>query len=103
MWGSDVEQSVINAGKQAIDKHGQLPSDPLRACAILGREWGEAINEALHATLYTLPPWYPDVPDVSSVLEPMKMEASRRLYAELAQVAATAMLMMEDIKCRNRS
>jgi hypothetical protein len=78
--------SVEAAAAEAYVKHGLLPSDPVRACAILGREWGEAMNEALLATS----------PRESSNVR--RHEAEQRLCVELAQVAATAMLIIQAVR-----
>lgn len=82
---ADAVRAVMAAMEAAVTKHGSLTVDPVRACAILGREWGEAMNEALTLT----------VPAPGSVRNPVHMR--RRLYAELAQVAATAILAMANV------
>jgi len=74
---------VVNASCLANEKHGPLTIDPVRACAIMLREGGEAMNEAL---LMTSPKGAP------------QMEARMNLYTELSQVAATAMLIMTHIE-----
>lgn len=81
--GGITISDCLDAAKRAQHKHGPLTTNAVRACAILGREWGEAMNEAL---LLTVP---------GSGYNPI---ITARLYDELAQVAATAMLMMEHLK-----
>lgn len=84
---SEVEQDVIAAVISAHRKHGLLTDDPVRACAIMLREGGEAMNEALLLT----------VRDRSS--DPVdQMNYIGALYDELAQVAATAMRIMTQIR-----
>ena len=82
MNSEDVMDDVAAAAVAAEAKHGRLTGDPVRACAILGREWGEAMNEALLLT----------VPGAEA-----RSKHRKQLYDELAQVAATAMLAMENI------
>ncbi len=81
MIPSGVHSMIDVEAMLALEKHGPLTKDPVRGCAILGREWGEAMNEALLATRpgQTVQGQY---------------EAKLRLRTELAQVAATAALMI---------
>lgn len=91
--------SVMRAAADAYAKHGPLTADPVRACAIMIREAGEALNEALLATRT------PDVmanesaePVITNAVEKVRQLHISRLYDELAQVAATCMIIMEEIE-----
>lgn len=80
-----VMLDVIHAILDADAKHGELTKEPVRACAILIRECGEAMNEAL---LLTAP-----VKDAKSDDRNIRFA----LYNELAQVAATAVKIMQQL------
>lgn len=95
--GIKVWTDIVNAMNAALSKHGPLTKDLVRACAILGREWGEAMNEAL---LATLPPKSFSTSEHAGTFEANKRKA---LYAELAQVAATAAVMMENLIDENQT
>ncbi len=67
---------------EADTKHGLLTTDPVRASAIMVREGAEVMNEAL---LMTRP-------------GAIVTRASRkRMFIEAAQVAATCILIMENL------
>lgn len=83
MISKAVVSDVMIAAHDAQMKHGPLTVDPVRACAILFRECGEAMDEALLET----------VPE-KSIISSSRLQY---LYEELAQVSATAMLMMENL------
>lgn len=78
-------KAISDAYEAALVKHGELTADPVRGCAILIRECGEAMNEAL---LMTAP-----VKDASE----MPNYRRQQMFDELAQVAATAMKIMNHL------
>ena len=83
--------AIINALDDAERRHGPLTTDPVRACAIMMREAGEAMNEALLATKPT------------NTAPLLRMEL---LYIELSQVIATCIRIQDNLakehpKCRN--
>lgn len=96
----EVEHDVLSAAISAVRKHGELARDPVRACAILIRECGEAMNEALLMTSGLIPDgfaWGPNMTH-SQVLNRFHDQCIDNLYTELSQVAATAMIIMTHIQ-----
>lgn len=65
---------------RAVAEHGPLTDDPVRACAILTEEVGEAVAEALSLTRRN-----------------PRMGAKDDLISELLQVAAVAVMMIKDL------
>lgn len=80
-----IMEALEHARVDAMLQHGPLTTDIVRACSILVRECGEAVNEALLATK-------PGISDMWA------SKHARDLYDELAQVATTAMLIMANLK-----
>jgi hypothetical protein len=95
MEGRVSDRTVERCRGAALDafrKHGELTTDPVRACAILIRECAEAMNEALTGTR----PSMRECPISYQVME--HRIATRHLYIELSQVAAVAMMLMDQIE-----
>jgi len=80
---------ILGEAISAYKKHGVLTDEPVRACAIMVREAGEALNEALLMTS----------PKLSRFDN--KQKYIDALYTELAQVAATAAMIMTTIREEN--
>lgn len=89
----EVLGGVSRAIKEAEMQHGPLPSDPIRASAILGEEYGEVCRAALELTR----PWY-------NTQGPHTRADVRReqLVHELEQVAAVCFLWIMNIQEEER-
>ena len=81
---TEINDMIAEARAEAEAEHGKLTGDLVRAAGILTEEVGEVMAEALTATR-------------ASMTDSGKVNARRRMVGELAQVAATAMLMMENL------
>ena len=86
---------VLNEINHAYTKHGPLTKDTLRATAILGAEAGEALDAALDMTRLSHPE-----ENHSAVVERRRANLAH-IREELAQVAATAILILENLQEEN--
>lgn len=83
---NDPLTAVIAAVRHAEQKYGKLTRDPMRAGHILNSEVGEVSDALLDLTR-------------PAPVDPHEVAIHKRhLYSELAQVAATALLMMENLQ-----
>lgn len=82
-----VVSKAMEAAYQAMVKHGVPSADPVRGCGIIAEEVGEAMAHALDLTPRTTP----------AVCGQPERDQLLLMLAELAQVAGSALLRMEQI------